>query len=343
MNDYTLEELRSLFASWGFKPFRALQVFEWIHRRRVRSFEEMTNLSKADRAVLEQKARVGVLEVLGREQSSDRTEKWLLGLEDGHRIETVLIPDEDRWTQCISTQVGCAMGCAFCRTAGLGFKRHLKSWEIVEQIAVVRREFRRGDRVLNVVLMGMGEPLANYDAVVRALRLMLAAEGLDLSKRRITLSTCGLLPEMIRLMNEGLDIQIAVSLNASTDEQRSRLMPINRKYPLKQLIDTCRNLPLPSRNRITFEYILLKGVNDSPEDAKRLVKLLHGLKCKVNLILHNPFPGSPFEPPSEYGLLTFKEILTDAHITTPIRQSRGSDISAACGQLAGKSSDTDPD
>ena len=343
MNDHTPEELRSLFQSWELKPFRARQVIEWIHRRRILSFDEMTNLSKADRELLKQRARIGGLDVLACEKSTDLTEKWLLGLEDGHRIETVLIPDEDRWTQCISTQVGCAMGCAFCRTAGLGFKRHMKSWEIVEQIAIVRRRFRHSDRVLNVVLMGMGEPLANYDAVVRALKLMLLPEGLDLSKRRITLSTCGLVPEMQRLMNEGLGIQIAVSLNASTDEQRSLLMPINKKYPLRQLIDTCRSLPLPSRNRITFEYILLKGVNDSPEDARRLVKLLHGLKCKVNLILHNPFPGSPFEPSSEFSLLTFKEILTDAHITTPIRQSRGSDISAACGQLAGKPTDNGSD
>jgi len=327
------EEMKELFVSWGLRPYRARQVLEWIYRHTALDWDEMTNISKGDRALLRRLARIGHLEVLQRKVAPDGTQKWLLGLEDGLRVETVLIPEEGYWTQCVSTQVGCAMGCAFCRTARIGLKRPLKAWEIVEQVVVARRSFREG-RVRNVVFMGMGEPLANYDAVVRALRLLLLQEGLDLSKRRVTLSTCGLVPEMRRIMQEGLGVNLSVSLNATTEEVRTRLMPINRKYPLGELLAACRELPLPPRGRITFEYVLIKGVNDSLEDAKRLCRLLRGIRCKVNLIPLNPFPGSPFQPPGEETIERFKSVLGDAYLTVPIRWSRGAEICAACGQLA---------
>ncbi len=328
------EEIKEVFTAWGLVPYRARQVLSWIYGRQALTFQEMTNISKADRLFLEEHYRIAHLELLDRQRASDRTEKWLLGLEDGQRVETVIIPEEDHWTQCVSTQVGCAMGCGFCRTGEAGLRRQLEAWEIVDQVVVARRNFE-GGRIRNVVLMGMGEPLANYEAVVRAIRIMLLPGGLDLSKRRITLSTCGLVPEMKRLAGEGLGISLAVSLNATTDELRSRLMPINRRYPLKQLLVACRELPLAPRQRITFEYVLFKGVNDSDEDARRLVKLLRGIRCKVNLIPHNPFPGAPFQRPSEERVLAFQRILADAAFTAPIRKSHGAEIFAACGQLAG--------
>jgi 23S rRNA (adenine2503-C2)-methyltransferase len=330
------KEMTDLFVQWGLRPYRTGQVVSWIYVYQALTFEEMSNISKSDRSFLAEHARIGDLRVMEQRRAADGTEKWLLGLEDGPGVETVLIPEEGHWTQCISTQVGCAMGCGFCRTAAMGFRRHLRTWEIVDQVVVARRGFE-GGRIRNVVLMGMGEPLANYDAVIRAIRIMLLPQGLDLSKRRVTLSTCGLVPEMRKLASEGLGISIAVSLNATTDEIRSRLMPINRRYPIKILLAACRELPLPSRSRITFEYVLLKDVNDTLEDAGRLVKLLRGMRCKVNLIPHNPYPGSPFQRPSEAHVLAFQRVLADAAFTAPIRWSHGADISAACGQLAGAS------
>ncbi len=333
LKDMLPGEMRDLFVSLGLKPYRAVQVLEWIYRHSVLSFDEMTNVSRQDRSVLEGVARIGHLEILQRQVGPDGTQKWLLGLEDGLRVETVLIPEEGYWTQCVSTQVGCAMGCAFCRTARVGLKRQLWAWEIVDQVVVARRSLGQG-RVRNVVLMGMGEPLANYEAVVRAIRLMLLQEGLDISKRRVTVSTCGLVPEMRRLMQEGLGINLSVSLNATTEEVRSRLMPVNKRYPLKELLAACRELPLPPRGRITFEYVLIKGLNDGLEDARRLCRLLRGIRCKVNLIPMNPFPGCGFQPPSREVVEGFKRILDEAYFTVPIRWSRGADISAACGQLA---------
>jgi 23S rRNA (adenine2503-C2)-methyltransferase len=334
LKDLLPEEMGAVLSSWGLKHFRARQLSQWLYRRYALSFEEMSNISKVDRAFLHEHARIGSLEILARQQAADGTQKWLLGLEDGLRVETVIIPEEDHWTQCISTQVGCAMKCTFCRTARLGLRRQLSTWEIVDQVVVARRSFEEG-HIRNVVLMGMGEPLSNYDAVVRALRLLRLPEGLNLSKRRITLSTCGLIPQMRLLAREGLQIKLAISLNAATDSLRSRLMPVNRTYPLKELLATCREIPLPLRDRITFEYILFRGINDSQKDALRLARLLRGMRCKVNLIPHNPFPGSPYEPSSREAIVAFQGTLKDAHISAPIRWSRGSDISAACGQLAG--------
>jgi 23S rRNA (adenine2503-C2)-methyltransferase len=338
LKDLLPHEVRALVSSWGMPPYRAQQLMGWMYRRCARTFDEMTDISKADRERLGQEAGIGHLEIVRRQRADDGTEKWLLGLEDGPGVETVIIPEAEWWTQCISTQVGCAMGCGFCRTGQSGLRRQLSTWEIVDQLVAVRRSFE-GGRVRNAVLMGMGEPLANYDAVVRAVRLMLEPWGLDLSKRRVTLSTCGLVPELERFASEGLGVSLAVSLNATTDEVRSRLMPVNRRYPIGVLLAACRRLPLLPRQRITFEYILFEGVNDGVEDARRLVRLLRGIPAKVNLIPHNRWEGSPFRPPSEGKLLAFQQTLRDAHMTAPIRRSRGAEIAAACGQLAGG---TDP-
>jgi 23S rRNA (adenine2503-C2)-methyltransferase len=333
INNLLPVEMQNRLSGWGMPSYRTRQVLEWLYKHQVSSFEEMTNLSKDDRKFLSEHARIGRLEIRAAQRSADDTRKWLLELEDGYTVETVLIPEADHWTQCVSTQVGCAMGCAFCRTAQMGLQRQLAAWEIVEQVVSARRCFEYGDRIRNVVLMGMGEPLANYENVLSALRLMLLPEGLDLSKRRITVSTCGLLPEMRRLAHEGLGIGLAVSLNAVTNAQRSRLMPINRVYPIEALLATCRSLPLPERARITFEYILFRGVNDSPRDAQRLVQLLRGMRCKINLIPFNAFAGSTYESPVAEDVLAFKHILAEAHLTAPVRWSKGADISAACGQL----------
>lgn len=327
------EEVLELVLGWGFKSFRAQQLLKWIYVHQVEDFEQMSDISKADRAALARRSKIGLLKLLGRTQASDGTEKLLLELEDGLRIETVIIPEEDHFTQCISTQVGCSMGCAFCRTSSFGRRRDLRTWEMVEQVVAGRRLMQKG-RIRNVVLMGMGEPLANYDAVLKALMIMLDPKALDLSKRRLTLSTCGLVPELRKLVSQGLDIGLAISLNATTNTQRSSLMPINRKYPLEMLLKTCRELHLPPRSRITFEYVLLEGVNDSVQDAKRLVKLLRGIRCKVNLIPHNPYPGSPFKRPPKEKILIFQKVLSDSGLTCPIRWSHGSEIWAACGQLA---------
>jgi 23S rRNA (adenine2503-C2)-methyltransferase len=327
-------EMKGFFESWGFPPYRAQQVQEWIYRKQAMSFEEMTNLPKTDREFLETMARIGHLEVMDRERATDGTEKWLLKLEDGLMLETVLIPEGGHWTQCLSTQVGCAMGCTFCRTARLGLRRQLRAWEILDQVVVTRREFK-GGKILNLVFMGMGEPLANYESVIRAIRLLLDPVCLDFSKRRITLSTCGLIPGIRLLAGERLGINLAVSLNATTQTLRSRIMPVNRTYHLHSLLQACREFPLPARGRMTFEYVLMEDVNDTSQDAERLVRLLRGIPCKINLIPHNGFPGSAFRAPHEARIRTFQRILIQAHLTAPIRWSRGSEISAACGQLAG--------
>ncbi len=328
-------ELKDLLVGWGFKSFRTEQLLKWIYVRNATDFQEMSDISKADRAALAKSCEIGSLRVLERTLASDGTQKLLLELQDGLSIETVIIPEEDHFTQCVSTQVGCNMGCVFCRTSSLRLRRHLRTWEIVDQVVTGRRLMEQG-RIRNVVLMGMGEPLANYDAVLKAIKIMLEPKALDLSKRRITLSTCGLIPELKKLVSEGLGIGLAISLNATTEAQRNMLMPINRKYSLAHLLETCRDLPLGPRNRITFEYVLLDRVNDSLEDARRLVKLLKGIRCKVNLIPHNSYPGSPFKRPPDDRILAFQKVLSEHGLTCPIRWSHGSEIWAACGQLAGK-------
>jgi len=265
--------------------------------------------------------------------STDDTRKLLFRLDRGAAIESVLIPDPPRLTLCISSQAGCGMGCAFCATARLGLLRNLSAEEIVGQVLAAQEQLRTDERITNIVFMGMGEPLANYDNLVQAIEMLTAAWGSGFSARRLTVSTVGLVPQMQRLVSE-TDVQLAVSLTATTDAQRDALMPVNRRYPLGELFAMCRQLPIGQRRRITFEYVLLAGVNDAPQDATRLTRLLHGVRAKVNLIPFNPFPDAGFERTADTVVHRFQRILLDADISTSIRRSRGRDIQAACGQLA---------
>jgi 23S rRNA (adenine2503-C2)-methyltransferase len=334
----TREELRSRMTLLGLKRYRADQVLKWIYSDYASSFDDMTNIAKQDRVVLSEAFVISAPTVARTEVSSDGTRKFLFQLEDKHTVESVLIPDEDRRTLCISSQVGCRQACRFCMTGSGGFVRDLKACEIADQVLEVSRILKReGSRgITNIVLMGMGEPLENFDEVMKALTIITSDPGLGFSTRRVTVSTDGLVPAIGKLGNSGVKVNLAVSLNATTDEVRDRIMPVNRRYPIKELLDSCRRFPLEPRRRITFEYVLLKGVNDSVEDALRLAKLLRGIKCKVNLIPFNTFPGSEFKRPDDAAVRRFQKILLDHHYTAPVRGSRGRDISAACGQLREK-------
>lgn len=334
LKNLTLEELTEFLAGMGKERFRASQVMRWMYGRMVNNFEAMSDLSKALRTELQQRARISHLEPEVTEDSKDGTRKYLFRLEDGETIETVRIPmEENRATLCISTQVGCAMGCVFCHTGSFGLKRNLTPGEIVNQVCAALAD----GPVNNIVLMGMGEPLHNLDNVVKALQIFYLTEGLAFSPRKVTLSTAGLVPEMLEL-GQRIRVNLAVSLNATTDEVRNQLMPINRRYPLGQLMDACRQFPLEPRQRITFEYILIRGVNDSDQDARRLVKLLHGVKAKVNLIPFNEHAASPFKAPTGDRVTRFQGHLLDRGMVAIRRASKGQDISAACGQLKGKRS-----
>jgi len=318
----------------GLEPYRGRQIRHWLLARLVESCDEMRNLPKTIRSLVREKAFLSSLEEVDRLTSQDGTRKHLFRLGDGHLIESVLIPERDHMTLCISSQVGCAMGCRFCLTGKQGFKRNLTASEIIEQVIRVKRSLLEPDRLTNIVFMGMGEPLANYHAVIKALSNLIADDGMNFSHRKITLSTCGLVPEMERL-GQDTTVNLAVSLNAADDATRSHLMPINRKYPLDQLIGACKRFPLPNRRMITFEYILIHGVNDRESDALRLTGLLSGLRAKINLIPLNAGEGAEMSPPPVERVLRFQEILTDHHFTAIIRKSKGRDILAACGQLTG--------
>ena len=313
--------------------YRAGQLLHWIYERFVLSLQEITEFSKALRSELAQVAYISNLGLADRQRSKDGTEKFLFSLEDGHAIESVLIPDKDRLTLCISSQVGCAMGCGFCLTGIAGLVRNLKAHEIIDQIISVNRLIAPR-RITNIVLMGMGEPLANFDEVVEALWRITGLMGI--SKRRITLSTSGIVPRMLELTAKAPDVNLAISLNATTEEVRSRIMPINRTYSIKELLDACRRYPLKPRRRITFEYVLIGGVNDTRADAKRLVNMLKGIPCKVNLIPYNPHDQSNMKRPSQETVLEFQKVVADGNVTVLIRESKGQDILAACGQLRGK-------
>lgn len=333
LKDLLPEEVSCLFQRLGFRPYRRVQVFNWVYRHLALSFSEMTSISKEDRRVLENTLAIGNLQVLQRRRATDGTEKFLFGLSDGNRIESVLIRQEKRRTVCISTQVGCAMGCRFCLTGYQGLKRDLETYEIVDQVVSIQRQIGMEEEIGNIVLMGMGEPLQNIEKVIKALRIFLSPETMGFSGRRITVSTCGIIPGIERLGKEGLRVQLAVSLNAPNDAIRDHIMPINRKYPIRDLLMAIRSFPLERRRRVTFEYVLLKGVNDHEEEAWQLLRLLRGIPSKVNLIPFNPFPGAIFEPPEEKSLVRFQEILLEGGITATIRKSRGREIMAACGQL----------
>jgi len=336
LKDLTVAEMEAFIAGLGKERYRARQIMRWLYVQKATSFDEMTDLAKELRAELARTACISSVEPSTVERSADGTRKYLFTLADGNQIESVLIPDDDRLTLCISTQVGCAMGCRFCLTGTGGLARDLTAGEILDQIVVIARELGAKNRISNVVLMGMGEPLANYECVQQAVGLMTSAFGLGLSRRRITLSTVGLIPQMKRLFTEKVPCRLAVSLNAATQEVRAALMPISVKYPLDVVLATCRALSLPPRERITFEYVLIQGVNDSDADARRLGQILRGIRCKVNLIPLNEVSGIAFRRSPEKAVFRFQKVLMDAGYLTIIRESRGGDISAACGQLRGR-------
>jgi 23S rRNA (adenine2503-C2)-methyltransferase len=325
--------METLFVECGIPAFRARQVFRWIWKRGVTDFAAMTDLSRPLRDDLSQRFTIATPSLLKRERSEDGTEKFVLGLEDGRRIEAVFIPDTPMQTFCVSTQVGCAMGCAFCLTGKMGLIRHLSAGEIAAQVRLLAHALDLTDQPFNIVLMGMGEPLHNYDATLTALRIWTDAQGLDVSPRRVTLSTVGLVPMLDRLAQEPVMPNLAISLHATTEERRAAIVPPTKKYSLHDVLDACRRFPLKKRSRITFEYVLLDGVNDSHDDARRLARLLAGIKAKVNLIPLNAAPGIPFERPSDERIDAFARTLADRGVTVSVRKSRGRDIRAACGQL----------
>ncbi len=335
--------LERFFADIGEKPFRAKQVMQWIHQRGVTDFAQMTDLSKTLRARLAECATVDLPEVSVDQRSKDGTRKWLLHM-DGveNAVECVLIPEDKRMTLCISSQVGCSLNCSFCSTAKQGFNRNLSTAEIIGQLYLAHHALLADEReggITNVVMMGMGEPLLNYDAVMRALNIMCDDFAYGLSKRRVTISTAGVVPA-IRRLHEDTDVSLAVSLHAPDDELRSQLVPLNRKYPIAELLDACRQyVSEHNRRRITFEYVMLKGVNDSLDHARRLVKLLRGIPSKLNLIPFNPYPHALYECSDQATIDRFRDFVVGKGIVTVTRKTRGDDIDAACGQLVGKVKD----
>lgn len=334
LKDMTLDEIETFISDLGKEKYRARQVMKWLYRSGATSFDEMTNLSKDFRTRLIAISRISTLEIKEIQTSQDTTKKVLFKLEDGNFIESVLIPGKNHWTLCVSLQVGCKMGCRFCLTGSHGFKRNLLPSEITDQLTMLRFNTPEGGNIKNIVMMGMGEPLENYENVLKAIRIITADAGIGLSKRRVTLSTCGI-PSMIDQLGKDACVNLAVSLNAPDNETRSFLMPINKRYPLETLLEACREYQMPRRRRLTFEYILIEGVNSSPKDAEKLARLLRGIRCKVNIIPFNEYPGSAFKTPAEADVEAFRNILIKHNYTAIIRSSRGSDILAACGQLSG--------
>jgi 23S rRNA (adenine2503-C2)-methyltransferase len=339
------KELLEFIEKFGQKPYRARQISHWLYRKYATSFDEMTDLPKSLRETLKKSAYISNLVVLKKITSKDNTQKFLFKLEDGETIESVLIPDKKRFTLCISSQAGCAMGCKFCLTGMIGLRRNLKAYEIIDQIISVQRMLLNSkNRITNIVFMGMGEPLHNFVEVTESIRRIVSVLGF--SKRRVTLSTAGIVPKILEIAKTSLKINLAISLNATTDRIRNMLMPLNRRYPLKDLLEACKRFPLEPQRKITFEYVLLKGINDSHEDAIRLVSMVKGIPSKINLIPYNPpsrnvflekqrVPMRQFKKSGEKETHAFQQILTKAGITALIRKSKGADISAACGQLRG--------
>jgi 23S rRNA (adenine2503-C2)-methyltransferase len=333
IKDLTLDELTAWFVERGVEPYRARQIFRWIYQRQADTFDAMTDIRRDIRALLSTRFRIARLRLEDRQLSRDGSRKYLFRLDDDLFIESVLIPEESHHTLCISSQVGCAQGCRFCMTARGGLTRNLTMAEITAQIRDIQQDIAGENRLSNIVLMGMGEPLANLRHVLRAIEVMTDNDnGLKFSTRRITVSTAGLVPAMESL-GHATDVNLAVSLNATDDSTRSRLMPINRRYPLAELLEACRRYPLRHRRMITFEYILIAGVNDSEADARRLAKLLRPIRAKVNLIPFNEHVASEFKRPPVEVIQRFQQILHDSSYTAIIRRSKGQDIDAACGQL----------
>ncbi len=334
IKELTIEQLISWLEGQGVRPYRALQVLKWVYLRQVDTFDVMTDVGKGIRDLLSNDFTISRLETERIETSQDGSKKYLFKLNDGAYVESVLIPEKGHYTLCISSQVGCAQGCKFCLTAKGGFVRNLTKGEIIAQVRDVVNQLDNSKHLTNIVMMGMGEPLANYNNVVSAINTITDSDaGLAFSSRRLTLSTAGLAPKLADLGRE-TSVNLAISLNAAENKTRNMLMPINRKYPIEKLLDACARYPLKPRRRITFEYILIKGINDSPEDATRLAKLLRSIQAKINLIPFNSYEGSEFRRPEESVIQNFKEVLNRHNYTAIIRYSKGQDISAACGQLS---------
>jgi 23S rRNA (adenine2503-C2)-methyltransferase len=338
--DLTHAELVAFASELGEKRFRADQIYQWLHARQAAAWDEMTNLPRELRARLASVASIGSLRLDTVQTAADGTQKLRLLVADGRAIESVLIPDGDKLTQCISSQVGCALDCRFCATATLGFGRNLTAGEIVEQVHAGRRV--AGRRITNLVYMGMGEPLHNYAQVVRSIRILTHDLGAGISARRITVSTAGLVPGIEKLGREDVRPNLAVSLNATTDAVRDEIMPVNKKWGLEKLLGAIRAYPLERRRRVTFEYVLLAGVNDSLEDAARLARLLRGFPCKVNLIPWNPHPLAPYRRPSADAIERFQNEVKRLGLPAYLRTPRGDDIDAACGQLAARQQELVP-
>lgn len=316
-------------------PFRATQIFEWVYQRRVTNFEAMTNIAKPVREQLTGLFTIPQPKIRTLQESVDGSRKYLFEIDRGQFVESVMICQERRWTLCVSSQVGCGMGCAFCRTGEMGFHRNLRTAEIIGQVVgVLDDSLRRGHDFNNIVFMGMGEPLHNYRGVVTALKILKDGHGLNFSGRKVTVSSVGLVPAIERFSTSGVDVSLAISLNATTDEVRSKIMPVNRRFPLERLLATLRSFPLKPRQRITIEYVMLAGVNDSAADLQRLPKLLNGIPVKINLIPYNENAGLGFKSPSEQWVREWQDLLTRRGYNTTIRWSKGRDIDAACGQLA---------
>ncbi|MBI1860956.1 MAG: 23S rRNA (adenine(2503)-C(2))-methyltransferase RlmN [Deltaproteobacteria bacterium] len=329
-----IPELEGVIQGLGHSGYRAKQLFRWVHQKKINNFQDMSDLSKAFRTECDTRFELPQLAVHEQHESSDGTIKYVIRLSDDKKVEAVYIPAEDRQTLCISTQVGCKMACAFCATGYQKFSRDLKSWEIVDQLFVVNTP----KPITNIVLMGMGEPFDNYDEVMRALQIFSHPFGPQIGKRHITVSTVGISDKIEAFIKADI-AKLAISLHGTTDEQRSKIMPINKKYPLTELMDLCRSLTMKRGLRVTFEYVLLKDLNDSDEDARRLVKLVRDIPCKLNLLAYNENPFIDIKRPAEERVLAFQKILLEAHLTTTYRRSRGRDIGAACGQLTTKKAD----
>ncbi|MDF7676492.1 23S rRNA (adenine(2503)-C(2))-methyltransferase RlmN [Neisseriaceae bacterium ESL0693] len=341
--NYDLSGLTAYFAQMSEKPFRAKQVMRWMHLGGAGDFDEMTDLAKSLRTKLQAEAQISVPALMAEQKSVDGTHKWLLDVGTGNGVETVFIPENSRGTLCISSQIGCALECLFCSTGRQGFNRNLSTAEIIGQLWWANKALGvtpKNERVIsNVVMMGMGEPLANFDNVVTALSIMLDDHGYGLSRRRVTVSTSGMVPQMDRL-KEVMPVALAVSLHASNDKVRDQIVPLNKKYPLKELMAACqRYLVKAPRDFITFEYVMLNRVNDEPAHARELIELVKDVPCKFNLIPFNPFPNSGFERSDHERIRVFRDILQEAGMIVTVRKTRGDDIDAACGQLAGKVQD----
>jgi len=333
IKNYSIDQIKKWLQASGVEVYRAGQICNHIYLHQIDDFNDMTNLSKELRRLLAQHYTISRLETVKKSLSKDGSKKYVLKLTDGNLIETVLIPEKNHATLCISSQVGCALGCQFCQTAQNGFIRNLTAGEIIAQVRDIRQEMENPQHLTNIVLMGMGEPLANYQNVVKAVNTLTDRHfGLQFASRRVTLSTAGIIPK-IALLGRDTTVNLAISLNATDNDTRSRLMPVNRKYPLKELLNACRGFPLKPRRRITIEYVLLKGINASVTDAHRLAHLLRDLKVKINLIPFNEYAESGFQRPESAAIQAFREILINHNYTVIIRHSKGRDIAAACGQL----------